>query len=47
MNPTINQQATGLQVFSNPEISARIRTISARGEIWFIAQDICNILQDA
>ena len=44
MNPTINQQATGLQVFSNPEISARIRTTSARGEIWFIAQDICNIL---
>ena len=47
MNPTINQQATGVQVFSNPEISARIRTTSARGEIWFIAQDICNILQDA
>ena len=44
MSPTINQQATGLQVFSNPEISARIRTTTERGEIWFIAQDICDIL---
>lgn len=44
MKTIINQQATGLQVFSNPELSARIRTTTERGEVWFVAQDICDIL---
>lgn len=44
MNPTINRQATGLQIFSNNETGVSIRTTVERGEIWFIAQDICNIL---
>ncbi|WP_455670483.1 BRO-N domain-containing protein [Phocaeicola faecalis] len=44
MNTASNQQATSLQIFDNPEIGARIRTTVERNETWFIAQDICNIL---
>ena len=44
MNTASNQQATSLQVFDNPEIGVRIRTTIERNETWFIAQDICNIL---
>lgn len=41
---TNNQQTTGLQIFTNPKIGARIRVTVERGETWFVAQDICDIL---
>ena len=44
MNPTINPQATGLQVFYNSETGINLRTQVVNNESWFIAQDICNIL---
>lgn len=44
MNPTINQQATGLQVFYNYETGVNLRTKVINNESWFVAQDICNIL---
>ena len=44
MNPTINQQATGLQVFYNPETGVNLRTKVIDNESWFVAQDICSIL---
>lgn len=44
MNPTINQQATGLQVFYNSETGVNLRTQVVNNESWFVAQDICNIL---
>ena len=39
-----NQQTTGLQIFNNSEIGAKIRTTTERNETWFVAQDICDIL---
>lgn len=39
-----NQQATGLQIFNNSEIGAKIRATTERNETWFVAQDICDIL---
>ena len=44
MNPTINPQATGLQVFYNSETGINLRTQVVNNESWFIAQDTCNIL---
>ena len=44
MDPTINQQATGLQVFYNPETGVNLRTKVIDNESWFVAQDICSIL---
>lgn len=44
MNPTINQQATSLQVFYNPETGVNLRTKVLDNESWFVAQDICSIL---
>ena len=42
--PNNNQQATGLQIFNNSEIGAKIRATTERNETWFVAQDICDIL---
>lgn len=39
-----NQQTTGLQIFNNSEIGAKIRATTERNETWFVAQDICDIL---
>ena len=39
-----NQQTTGLKIFNNSEIGARIRATTERNETWFVAQDICDIL---
>ena len=39
-----NQQTSSLQIFANPKIGARIRVTVERGETWFVAQDICDIL---
>lgn len=39
-----NQQTSSLQFFANPKIGARIRVTVERGETWFVAQDICDIL---
>lgn len=44
MNPTINQQATGLQVFYNEEANVNIRTEVVNNEPWFVAKDICDAL---
>lgn len=44
MKSTINQQATGLQVFYNPETGVNLRTKVIDNESWFVAQDICSIL---
>lgn len=44
MNPTINQQATGLQVFYNEESNVNIRTEVVNNEPWFVAKDICDAL---
>lgn len=35
-----NQQTTGLKIFNNSEIGARIRATTERNETWFVAQDI-------
>lgn len=35
-----NQQTTGLQIFNNSEIGAKIRATTERNETWFVAQDI-------
>lgn len=32
-----NQQATGLQIFNNSEIGAKIRATTERNETWFVA----------
>lgn len=39
-----NQQTSSLQIFANPKTGARIRVTVERGETWFVAQDICDIL---
>ena len=39
-----NQQTSSLQIFANTKIGARIRVTVERGETWFVAQDICDIL---
>lgn len=44
MNPTINQQATGLQVFYNEEMNVNIRSKVIGNEPWFVAKDVCNAL---
>lgn len=44
MEPTINQQATGLQVFYNEEVNVNIRTKDVSGVSWFVAKDICDAL---
>ena len=44
MNPTINPQATGLQVFYNEEANVNIRTEVVNDEPWFVAKDICVAL---
>lgn len=44
MNPTINQQATGLQVFYNENENVSIRTEMKDGEPWFVARDIASAL---
>lgn len=44
MESTINRQATGLQVFYNPETGVNLRTKVIDNESWFVAQDICSIL---
>lgn len=44
MNPTVNQQATGLQVFYNEEANVNIRTEVVNNEPWFVAKDICDAL---
>ncbi len=44
MNPIINQQATGLQVFYNEEANVNIRTEVVNNEPWFVAKDICDAL---
>lgn len=44
MNPTINPQATGLQVFYNENENVSIRTEMKDGEPWFVARDIASAL---
>lgn len=44
MNPTINPQTTGLQVFYNEESNVNIRTEVVNNEPWFVAKDICDAL---
>lgn len=44
MNPTINQQATGLQVFYNENENVSIRTQVINDEPWFVAKDIAMAL---
>lgn len=44
MNPTINRQATGLQVFYNEEMNVNIRSKVIGNEPWFVAKDVCNAL---
>lgn len=44
MKSTINQQATGLQVFYNEEANVNIRTEVVNNEPWFVAKDICDAL---
>lgn len=44
MNPTINQQATGLQVFYNENENVSIRTEMKDGEPWFVAKDVAMAL---
>lgn len=44
MNPTINQQATGLQMFYNEDANVSIRTEVINGEPWFVAKDIAMAL---
>lgn len=44
MEPTINPQATGLQVFYNEEMGVNIRSKVIDNEPWFVAKDVCNAL---
>ncbi len=44
MNPTINPQATGLQVFYNENENVSIRTEMKDGEPWFVAKDMAMAL---
>lgn len=44
MNPTINQQVTGLQVFYNENENVSIRTDVINGEPWFVAKDVAMAL---
>lgn len=44
MNPTINQQATGLQLFYNEDANVSIRTKVINGESWFVGKDVCVAL---
>lgn len=44
MNPTINQQAMGLQVFYNENENVSIRTEMKDGEPWFVAKDVASAL---
>lgn len=44
MNPTINQQATGLHVFYNENENVSIRTEMINDEPWFVAKDIALAL---
>lgn len=44
MNPTINQQATGLQLFYNEDANVSIRTKVINGESWFVGKDVCIAL---
>lgn len=47
MNPIINQQAMGLQVFYNENENVSIRTEMKDGEPWFVAKDIATALDIA
>lgn len=44
MNPTINQQAMGLQVFYNEDMNVNVRTRIINDESWFVGKDVCNAL---
>ena len=44
MNPTINPQATGLQVFYNEDMNVNVRTRIINDESWFVGKDVCNAL---
>lgn len=44
MNPTINQQVTGLQVFYNENENVSIRTEMKNGDLWFVAKDVAMAL---
>lgn len=44
MESTINQQATGLQMFYNEDANVSIRTEVINGEPWFVAKDVCVAL---
>lgn len=44
MESTINQQATGLQVFYNEEMNVNVRTRIINDESWFVGKDVCNAL---
>ncbi|MCM0315909.1 BRO-N domain-containing protein [Bacteroides fragilis] len=44
MNPTINPQVTGLQVFYNENENISIRTEMKGGEPWFVAKDVAMAL---
>lgn len=44
MEPTINQQATGLQVFYNENENVSIRTEVINDEPWFVAKDVAAAL---
>lgn len=44
MNPMINQQTMGLQVFYNEEANVNIRTEVIDNEPWFVAKDVCEAL---
>lgn len=45
MKELANQQAAGLQVFYNENENVSIRTTMIDGEPWFVAKDLCMILE--
>lgn len=44
MKELANPQAAGLQVFYNESENVSIRTRLIRGEVWFVAKDVCYAL---